>query len=131
MLAETSGTQGEPLLLEEQGRARCSADLCLVDLVRDGRRWRVVMTRSQYLVPVAELIAACRSADVVVSERRLPRGCRPRWLRLDRAMLARTGGVSVTFAGGQVTTVRQPGDRHPWIDPPRLPSPPRRERPQS
>jgi competence protein ComEC len=114
-LAENGGTDGEPLLLDGQREARCSRDLCIVDVLRDGRRWRMIATRSGYLVPVRELVAACGQADIVVSERGLPRRCRPRWLRLDRHTLARTGGVAVTFAGGRVVTVRQPGDRHPWM----------------
>jgi competence protein ComEC len=119
MLAGTSGTSAVPLVLEEQREARCSVDLCVAEVVRDGRRWRVLMTRSQYLVPARDLIAACAAADVVVSERRLPAGCRPSWLRLDKPMLARTGGVAIVFARGGVTTVRSEPDRHPWIDPPR------------
>ena len=114
-LAENGGTDGEPLLLDGQREARCSRDLCIVDVLRDGRRWRMIATRSGYLVPVRELVAACGQADIVVSERGRPRRCRPRWLRLDRHTLARTGGVAVTFAGGRVVTVRQPGDRHPWM----------------
>lgn len=105
-----NGGVAQPVLLGEAGAARCTADLCLAEV----RGRRVLMTRSTYLVPVRELIAACRAADVVVSERRLPRGCTPRWLRLDREVLARTGGVAVTF-GGRVETVRRPGDAHPWL----------------
>jgi competence protein ComEC len=50
----------------------------------------------------------------VVSERRLPRTCRPKWLKLDRPVLERTGGLTINLKTGQVTTVRRPGDRHPW-----------------
>lgn len=117
MLAETGGSAVPPLALSDRGDARCTADLCLAELVRDGRRWRVLMTRSQYLVPAGELITACRGADIVVSERTLPRGCRPRWLRLDRPTLQRTGGVAVTLKAARVATVRRPGDRHPWVVP--------------
>jgi competence protein ComEC len=113
-LAENAGLDGEPLLLADQPDARCSRDLCLTDIVAGGRRWRILATRSAYLVPTAELVAACRAADIAVSERSLPRGCSPRWLRLDRRTLQRTGGVAVTLGTGRVTTVLQPGDRHPW-----------------
>lgn len=124
MLAETGGSTEEPGLMSEALGMRCSADLCVATVAG---QWRVLMTRSAYLVPVGELIAACRVADVVVSERRLPRGCRPRWLRLDRPTLATTGGVAVSFARGQVATVKRPGDRHPWRMPPRV-MPIRKER---
>ena len=114
MLAVTGGIDGEPMLLDEQREARCSRDLCLVARVAGGRQWRVLATRSGYPIDAVELTAACAGADVVVSDRRLPRGCRPRWLRLDPATLARTGGVTVNFASGRIAMVRLAGDEHPW-----------------
>jgi competence protein ComEC len=114
MLAVNSGVDGEPLFLSDQPEARCSRDLCLVEQKAGDRTWRILATRSAYLVPAGELIAACGAADIVVSERWLPDGCRPRWLRLDRDMLAKTGGVAVTLHTGHVATVFQPGDHHPW-----------------
>lgn len=113
-LAENAGLIGEPDLLSQGGGARCNRDLCLASVTRRGRTWRVLATRSGYLVPAADLSAWCRRADVVVSERRLPRRCRGRSLTLDRAALARTGGVSITFADRIIRTVRTPGDMHPW-----------------
>ncbi|MGT2513051.1 hypothetical protein ACVOMT_01275 [Sphingomonas panni] len=94
-----------------------------------GRIWTILATRSSYAVPWAELIAACARADIVVSERRLPGKCAPRWLKLDRAMLSRTGGVAVTLSTGRVTSVRS-GGRHPWEVPQTIapPRPPYRER---
>ncbi|HVJ02817.1 MAG TPA: competence protein ComEC, partial [Sphingomonas sp.] len=91
--------------------------------------WRVAATRSSYLVPWTEMMRICRSVDILVSERRLPPGCAPRWLKLDRHTLAATGGVAISFASGRVTTVRS-GSSHPWIDPPtvqpaRMREPPR------
>ncbi|MET4594871.1 ComEC/Rec2 family competence protein [Sphingomonas sp. PvP107] len=119
-LAENGGVDGEPLLLADQPDARCSRDLCMTDVVADGRRWRVLATRSMYRVPIADLVAACRAADIVVSERGLPRKCEPRWLRLDRSTLQHTGGVALTLRTGRVATVLEPGDRHPWRMPPTL-----------
>jgi competence protein ComEC len=115
MLAENGGSDEEPVLLSEQADARCSRDLCRVDLNDGRRRWRILATRSAYLVPAGDLIAACRTADIVISERVLPRRCSPRWLRLDRETLARTGGVAVTLASGRIDTVYRDGDAHPWV----------------
>lgn len=115
MLAEASGIDDEPLLLSDQPGARCSRDLCIADRVAGGRRWRILATRSPYRVSINALIDACRDADIVISDRRLPRRCTPRWLRLDRPVLYRTGGVSVTLGSGTVRTVFQLGDRHPWL----------------
>ncbi|UZK67117.1 ComEC/Rec2 family competence protein [Sphingomonas sp. M1-B02] len=116
MLSENSGAEDQLAELAEQPDARCSRDLCLVEVRSGARRWRVAATRSAYLVPWAEMIALCRLVDVVVSERRLPPGCTPRWLKLDRETLARTGGVAIAFASGEVRTVRS-GGSHPWVDP--------------
>lgn len=124
MLAENGGLDGEPALLADQAGARCTTDACVADLRSGGRRWRLLATRSGYPVTWTALTAACRSADIVVSDRRLPRGCTPRWLTLDASALRRTGGVSVTLNEGVVRTVRRPGDRHPWIAPPTV-MPPR------
>ncbi|WP_170841939.1 ComEC/Rec2 family competence protein [Sphingomonas gellani] len=123
MLATNGGLDGEPLLLSEQRDARCSADLCMTDLVRDGQRWRLLATRSAYSVEWSALVAACASADIVVSDRRLPRGCKPRWLKLDKATLTRSGGVALTLKTGRIVTVRNSDDQHPWIAPPLLPRP--------
>lgn len=112
LLSEAGGSAEEALLLSEQADARCSRDICLAK----AGGLTVLATRSPYLVSARELIDACRGVDVVVSERRLPQGCRPRWLRLDRPVLARTGGVAVSRSG--VRAVIKPGDRHPWRDPP-------------
>lgn len=115
MLAENGGVEGLPVLWSEQSDARCSRDACLAERTVGGRRWRVLATRSAMLLPTDQLIAACAAADIVVSERSLPRRCAPRWLKLDRTMLTRTGGVAVSFENGSVRSVRQAGDAHPWI----------------
>ena len=116
MLAENGGVDGEPLLLAEQADARCSQDMCAADVTSHGRMWRMLATRSHYPVAWRELVAACDKADIVISERRLPRGCTPRWLKLDAPTLRRTGGVAISF-GGALSTVRRPGDAHPWVSP--------------
>ena len=124
MLAENGGVDGEPLLLAEQPAARCSPDMCAVDVIAKGRTWRVLASRSSYPVAWQRLVAACRTADIVVSERRLPRGCVPRWLKLDAPVLRRTGGVMLTFGTAAVGTARRQGDMHPWVSPPTV-TPPR------
>ncbi|NJR79423.1 ComEC/Rec2 family competence protein [Sphingomonas sp. 36D10-4-7] len=109
--ARVEGDDAAPTLLSDLPAARCNRDLCRI--ARGGRE--VLATRSAFLVPAARLVPLCRRADVVVSERRLPRRCRARWLTLDRATLERTGGVAVTFATGRIVTVRRARDRHPWV----------------
>ncbi|MES2988934.1 MAG: ComEC/Rec2 family competence protein [Pseudomonadota bacterium] len=122
MLGENGGVDDELAALDEEAGARCSPDLCVIEHRSGAGRWIVVATRSNYLVPWAEMMKLCASSDVVVSERRLPPGCASRWLKLDREGLARTGGVAISFAGGRVATVRH-GTSHPWIDPPTVQPP--------
>jgi competence protein ComEC len=113
-LGEGAGTLEEALDLAAVAGARCSPDLCAAELVRGGRRWRLLATRSPYFVDIAEMKAACAAADIVVSDRRLPRSCRPRWLKADRALLARTGGLAIRLVGPTVDTVAARVGRHPW-----------------
>lgn len=114
-LSELGGSSAEPVALVDQADARCGLDMCVTHLQRGGRTWRIAATRSGYPVPWATLIALCGRVDIVIADRRLPEACRPRWLTLDAPALRRTGGVSIRFDPPTVRTVRQPGDRHPWI----------------
>lgn len=109
-LAGTPATGGMDALPD----ARCNADLCAFAVTRGGRRWRVLATRSRYLVDIAAMNRACAAADIVVADRRLPRTCRPGWLKADRALLARTGGLAIDLARGRVETVAGTMGAHPW-----------------
>ncbi|SOB87015.1 competence protein ComEC [Sphingomonas guangdongensis] len=117
VLSEGAGIDGELPALDDVAGARCNADLCLAT-ARSGAR--VLATRSGYFVDARALNRWCARVDVVVSERRLPVGCRPRLLRIDRPVLERSGGVAVTFSPPRVRTVEHAGDHHPWINPPTL-----------
>lgn len=117
LLGEGIGVDGEPIALDAVPGARCGADLCRVVLERGGLRWTLLATRSSYFVDIAAMNRACAGADIVVSDRRLPRTCRPRWLKADRALLAETGGLAIVLAKGDVRTVADGGGAHPWRDP--------------
>jgi competence protein ComEC len=129
MLAQGGGVAGLPVLWSDQRDARCSRDLCMAARTVGTRRWTVLATRSAYAVPIEDLVRACAAADIVISDRWLPRRCRPRWLRLDRTLLARTGGVAITLPrptiwsavpshrSPTIRIVRTPRDAHPWITP--------------
>jgi competence protein ComEC len=79
MLGESAGEEDELAPLASLSGAACSADLCTANIGRGGRTWRLLATRSPRLVPWRDMIRACAEADIVVSDRRLPLGCRPRW----------------------------------------------------
>ncbi|TMJ19254.1 MAG: ComEC family competence protein [Alphaproteobacteria bacterium] len=114
-LAEANGAEAEFLELESLPLASCSPDLCVAEVERDGRRWRILATRTPNRVRWEEMIRACAEADVVVSDRPLPRACAPRWLRADLFFLRRTGGLSITFGERPiVASVAERVGRHPW-----------------
>ena len=117
LLAEASGYDNDPDILDNEPASDCSRDAC-VALIRHGRtEWRLLATRSAYRIDWAAITNACAAADMVVSDRRLPRGCRPRWLRLDSEALRRTGGLAIYL--GQRPRVDSAAERvgqHPWSE---------------
>jgi competence protein ComEC len=112
---ETAQNGAPWLALSEAPNARCSRDMCSALVHGRSRDWLIVATHSRVRLPWAALIELCARADIIVSDRRLPAACTPRWLKLDRARLGETGGVAVYFESGRWTSVRTAGDRHPWI----------------
>ncbi|CAA9531357.1 MAG: DNA internalization-related competence protein ComEC/Rec2 [uncultured Sphingosinicella sp.] len=113
ILGESAGEDGELGALEDA--VPCSPDLCRAEVARDGRVWRILATQSPHHVPWPEMIRACAEADIVISDRRLPRGCTPRWLRADRGFLQRTGGLSIVLGDrSQVSSVSERVGSHPW-----------------
>jgi competence protein ComEC len=116
-LAEASGAEPDFLDLESLPEAACSRDLCAADIVRGGRSWRLLVTRTPDLVAWPDMVRACAEADIIVADRRLPRGCTPRWLRADRTFLRRTGGLSIMLGERpHVATVAERVGRHPWAE---------------
>ena len=119
LMAENSGFDGDPAALAETSAARCGPDACIADVHKQGRTWRVLATRSGQRIDWRSLTAACASADIVVSDRWLPKACKPHWLKLDRKALESTGGVAIYLEGPQpgVATVAERVGRHPWRAP--------------
>ena len=113
-LLELAGVQGEPLPLADWPDARCSRDFCAITLRRGGRDWEVLMSRSRDIVTERALAAACERADIVVSDRWLPRSCEPRWFKADRRMLEASGGLAVDLVNGSYTTVAASEGEHGW-----------------
>jgi len=115
LLAEASGFDGDPAALDERPFSDCSNDACVAVLRKEGREWRLLATRSATWIDWVPFTRACAQADIIVSDRRLPRGCTPRWLKLDRSGLARTGGVAVYLgAKPRLDTVSSHTGGHPW-----------------
>jgi competence protein ComEC len=106
------GSPGDALWLGALPGGRCSADACAADVESGGRRWRLLATISRNFIARRDFEPACAAADIIVSDRRLPDWCRPRWLKLDAAALAHTGAVAVQLNGPRLITARDGvGDR--------------------
>ena len=118
VMAERSGELDALADLDFVRGASCSRDLCRIDVFRDGRQWRIVATRSRYRLPLDRFARECASADIVISDRVLPRSCRPRWLKADQRLLNRTGGLAITLEPMRVMSVAGGTDAHPWVTPP-------------
>ncbi len=112
-LSDRSGTE-QLIAMDNLPGANCSADACLATLQRADRDWRILATRSGHLPRWKEMISACASADIVVSERTLPQACQPRWLKADRPFLRRHGGFALSLSPARIKTVFAPRDDHPW-----------------
>ncbi|WP_225206842.1 ComEC/Rec2 family competence protein [Novosphingobium huizhouense] len=135
-LLEAAGIKDRAMPVEQAPGAQCNADFCRLALVRDvegrPRRFVVLMSRGRDLTPWQPLIEACAAADIVIADRRLPAACRPRMLKADRALLARTGGLAIALPSGRIRTVAETQGHHGWY---RWPAsegagPPRTSRPR-
>lgn len=113
-LTELAGMGGEPVLIDNWPGARCNPDFCVLSLHRGGRGWRLLIARSKYLSTERALAAACDQADIVIADRRLPWSCRPRWLKADRALLGRTGGLAIDLSSATLRTVAEEQGQHGW-----------------
>ena len=113
-LTEIAGMNGDISLLSQWDGARCSRDICIVTLGRDERDWHLLIVRSRDWVPERALAAACDRVDIVIADRWLPASCRPKWLKADRSMLTRSGGLSIHLGDRRVTAVSQEQGEHGW-----------------
>jgi len=115
LVAEASGFDGDPDDLGGGSDSACSADSCVAVLRKGTGQWRLLATRSRNRIDWATITRACADADIVVSDRRLPRGCTPRWLKLDASALKRTGGLAIYLGPKpRVDTVADHLGNHPW-----------------
>lgn len=113
-LLELSGVTSDPVPLVQWPGANCSSEFCLVTIERGGRSWVLLMARNRDLVEERALAAACERADIVIADRFLPRSCSPRWLKADRRLLAKTGGLALDLSSGTLRSVAQRQGEHGW-----------------
>ena len=100
--------------LDDVPQARCSPEACTVRLERAERTWTVLATRARMWVDRSGFQPACATADIVVSDRRLPDWCTPKWLKLDAPRLSETGAVAIWLDTAVIRTVAEGQGDHPW-----------------
>lgn len=113
-LTEQAGMDGALLSMARWPGARCSRDFCAIALHRAGRDWHLLLSRTRDMTEERALAAACDKADIVISDRWLPRSCKPAMLKADRRLLARTGGLSIDLTSGRIRTVAEDQGEHGW-----------------
>ncbi len=117
---------GDVNLIDLPGTA-CSRDACVARFNRDGRDWRLLITLSRDYIDRPRFEAECARADIIVSDRRLPGWCRPRWQRFDRTALADSGAVAIWLGSGRIDRVNDRAGDHPWRPSPVPVAPVRRQ----
>ncbi len=113
MWGDALASEGDTSFAEMPGMA-CSRDTCISVIRRDGRTWRLLATLSRDYVDRDIFEPACAAADIVISERRMPKWCRPRWRSFDRTTLGETGAIAIWLGSGRVETVHDRIGDHPW-----------------
>jgi competence protein ComEC len=113
-LLQLAGVRADPVPLAEWPGARCSSAFCTVTLTRGGRDWVILMARTRDRIEERALASACTRADIVIADRFLPRSCRPRWLKADRKLLERSGGLSINLASQHIESVAEGEGEHGW-----------------
>lgn len=120
-MAEAAGFDAPLMALAELDHVTCNRDFC---------RWRagdalaprtILASRGRDRIEGAAMAEACAAADVVISDRWLPRQCVARWLTIDRDSLAESGGLAIYLSEKpKVAATLRAGDDHPWRKPHQL-----------
>lgn len=114
ILGETAAISEDAIALDAMPGAVCNPDGCSFALHKGERSWHILALRSGYMIPSMELAAACRRSDIVISSRRLPWSCKPRWLKADVALLEQTGGLAFYLDDARISSVAEENAHHPW-----------------
>ncbi|WP_248005849.1 ComEC/Rec2 family competence protein [Novosphingobium sp. HR1a] len=116
-LMEFAGIEADPVTFDKFPGARCNRDFCALPVRRSGTTWHVLVSRGRDAVAERSLAAACERSDIVISDRWLPRSCKPRWFKADRGSLGQTGGLAVYLGKARIDTVAQTQGEHGWWRP--------------
>src|SRR3546814_12843269 len=116
-MAEAAGTDVPFVALADLDRVACNRDFC---------RWQqmglvILAQRGRDRIEGAAMAPACAAADVVISERWLPRECVARWVTIDRDTLAASAGVAPYLGAPPLAVApRSQGDARQGRGPPHV-----------
>ncbi|MBA3941912.1 MAG: competence protein ComEC [Sphingopyxis sp.] len=120
-MAEAAGIDAPLTALTELDHVACNRDFCRWEQGEARVRRAILASRGRDRIEGSEMAAACAAADVVISDRWLPRECAARWLTIDRDSLAASGGLAI-YLGEKPKAVAAlgAGDGHPWRNAPQV-----------
>ncbi|OWR01481.1 ComEC/Rec2 family competence protein [Sphingopyxis witflariensis] len=120
-MAEAAGHDAPLAALSDLDHVECNADFCRWQQGEGVTQRAILVSRGRDRIEGADMAAACAAADVVISDRWLPRECIARWLTVDRDSLATSGGLAIYLGDDpHVITAMRAGDDHPWRRPPQV-----------
>ncbi len=120
-LAEAAGTDAPLAALAELDHVECNRDFCRWSQGGGTTRRVILAARGRDRIDGAEMASACAAADVVISDRWLPRECAGRWMTIDRDSLSQSGGLALYFGEKpEAVAALKAGDGHPWRLPQQL-----------
>ena len=119
--AEAAGVDAPLLALAELDHVECNRDFCRWAQGQDGARRIILASHGRDRIEGPDMAAACAAADVVISDRWLPRECRARWMTIDRDSQVETGGLALYLGDApRAVAALRAGDEHPWRLPQQL-----------
>jgi competence protein ComEC len=120
-MAEAAGVDAPLSALAELDHVECNRDFCRWSQGEGARRYIVLASRGRDRIEGVDMAAACSAADVVISDRWLPRECVGRWMTIDRDSLVETGGLALYLGETpKAAATLRAGDGHPWRLPQQL-----------
>lgn len=120
-MAEAAGVDTPLGALAGLDHVECNRDFCRWSHGQGAARRIILAARGRDRIEGADMAAACAAADVVISDRWLPRECAGRWMTIDRDSLARTGGLALYLGETpEAVAALKAGDAHPWRLPQQL-----------
>ncbi|BBB12626.1 ComEC/Rec2 family competence protein [Sphingopyxis sp. FD7] len=117
-MAEAAGIDAPLATLADLDHVECNRDFCRWVQGAGTARRIILASRGRDRVEGTDMAAACAAADIVISDRWLPRECVGRWLTIERDSLAETGGLAL-YLGERPKAVAalRSGAEHPWRRP--------------